>query len=262
VEFPEQVRRLAVDPFGELPRPREVELVELDGAVVSINPWPTAQVVRPVGDGPTDVAETVQAVRAAARERGKRTLAWWITSEHDGLSPALEESGLVNADTPGFEAVENGMALTSPPAREPAQDVQVGVVDTWEDFAAVAEVGRAVFELPEVPEEELRQRYDDYMAARDLGVTFSAAIDGRIVAGAYAAFGTAGINLFGASVAPEARGRGVYGSLVLARWELAVERGTPALTVQAGRMSRPLCERMGFAFVEAVHLFVDDLTDD
>jgi GNAT superfamily N-acetyltransferase len=154
------------------------------------------------------------------------------------------------------------MALLSPPTRTPADNVHVGVVDTWEDFAAVAEVGRAVFELPEVPEEELRQRYADYLAARDLGATFFAAIDGRIVAGAYAAFGTAGINLFGASVAPEARGRGVYGSLVLARWDLAVERGTPALTVQAGRMSRPLCERMGFAFVEAVHLLVDELDDD
>jgi GNAT superfamily N-acetyltransferase len=262
VELPEDVRRLAVDPFGELPTPRETELVELDGAVVSINPWPTAQVVRPVGEGPADVAETVEAARAAARERGKQTLAWWVTSEHEGLSGPLEEAGLVNTDTPGFEAVENGMALTSPPRRRSADDVQVAVVDTWEDFAAVGEVGRAVFELPEVPEEELRQRYTDYMAARDLGVTFSAAIDGRIVAGAYAAFGMAGINLFGASVAPEARGRGVYGSLVLARWDLAVARGTPALTVQAGRMSRPLCERMGFAFVEAVHLFVDDLSDD
>ena len=256
------MRRLAVDPFGELPTPRDVELVELDGAVVSINPWPTAQIVRPVGAGPADVSETVEAARAAARERGKRVLAWWITSDHDGLSAPLQEAGLVNADTPGFEAVENGMALLSPPTRAPADNVHVGVVDTWEDFAAVAEVGRSVFELPEVPEEELRQRYADYMAARDLGATFFAAIDGRIVAGAYAAFGTAGINLFGASVAPEARGRGVYGSLVLARWDLAVERGTPALTVQAGRMSRPLCERMGFAFVEAVHLFVDELDDD
>jgi hypothetical protein len=46
---------------------------------------------------------------------------------------------------------------------------------------------------------------------------------------------------------------------VLARWDLAVERGTPALTVQAGRMSRPICERMGFGFVEAVRVFVDNL---
>jgi GNAT superfamily N-acetyltransferase len=256
------VRRLAVDPFGELPTPRENELVELDGAIVTINPWPTAQIVRPVGAGPADVAATVEAARDAARERGKPTLAWWITSEHAGLSSVLEEAGLANTDTPGFEAVENGMALLSPPTRAPSEDVHVAVVDTWEDFAAVGEVGRRVFELPEMPEEELRRRYDDYLAARDLGVTLSAAIDGRIVGGAYSAFGKAGVNLFGASVAPEARGRGVYGSLVLARWDLAVERGTPALTVQAGRMSRPLCERMGFTLVEPVHLFVDEISVD
>ena len=262
MEFPEEVRRLALDPFGELPAPREVERVQLDGAVISIDPWPAAQIVRPVDDGPADVAATVEAARAVARERGKRVLAWWITSDHDGLSAALEEAGLVNADTPGFEAVENGMALLSPPTRRPADDVQIGVVETWENFAAVAEVTRAVFEMPEVSEADLRQRYTDYLAARDLGATLFAAIAGRIVGGAYAAFGTAGINLFGASVVPEARGRGVYGSLVLARWDLAVTRGTPALTVQAGRMSRPLCERMGFAFVGAVHLFVDELPDD
>jgi len=259
VEFPEEVRRLAVDPFGELPVPKEVERVDVGGAVVSIFPWPTAQIVRPVGVSPSGVATAVEASRALARERGKRTLAWWVTSEHDGVAAALEEVGLVNTDTPGFEAVENGMALRSPPERRPAEGVHIAKVETWEDFSAIAEVGRAVFEMPEIPEDELRERYADYIDQSDLGVALSASIDGRIVGSAHAAFGTAGVNLFGASVLPEARGRGVYGSLVLGRWDLAVERGTPALTVQAGRMSRPLCEKMGFAFVEAVHLYVDEL---
>lgn len=261
MELPEEVRRLALDPFGELPTPREVELVELDGAILSINPWPAAQIVRPVGVSPSDVAATVEAARNVARERGKRVLAWWITREHDGLVAALEAAGLVNADTPGFEAVENGMALISPPTRRPADRVEIGVVKEWEEFVAAAEVTRAVFGLPEMPEEELRDRYTEYLAGRDLGVTLFAAIDDRIVAASHAAFGTAGINLFGAAVVPEARGRGVYRSLVLARWDLAVERGTPALTVQAGRMSRPICERAGFAFVEAVRVFVDDLPE-
>jgi len=151
------------------------------------------------------------------------------------------------------------MALVSPPAGRPAEHVRIGEVREWEEFAAVGEVTRAAFGLPEIPEEELRQRHAEYLAALDLGTTLFAAIDDRIVAGAYAAFGAAGINLFGASVAPDVRGQGVYRSLVLARWDLAVRRGTPALTVQAGRMSRPICERMGFAFVEAVRIFVDDL---
>lgn len=261
MELPEAVRRLALDPFGELPTPREVELVELDGATLSINPWPAAQIVRPVGVSPLNVATTVEAARAVARERGKRVLAWWITSEHNGLIAALEDAGLVNADTPGFEAIENGMALMSPPTRQPAEHVQIGMVKEWAEYAAAAQVTRAVFELPEVPKEELRQRYAEYLAALDLGATLFAAIDDRIVASAYAAFGTVGINLFGAAVAPEARAQGVYRSLVLARWDLAVKRGTPALTVQAGRMSRPICERMGFTFVEAVRVFVDDLPD-
>jgi GNAT superfamily N-acetyltransferase len=261
VDFPEDVRRLARDPWGELPTPREVELIDLGGAILSINPWPGAQIVRPVGVSPPDVAATVEAARAVARERGKRVLAWWVTSEHDGLVATLEDAGLVNADTPGFEAIENGMALVTPPSEQPADDVQIGVLETWEDYSRVSEVTRTVFGFPEIPEEELRQRYADYLAALDLGLTFFARVDDRIVAAAYAAFGTAGINLFGAGVLPEARGRGVYRSLVLARWDLAVERGTPALTVQAGRMSRPICERLGFEFVEAVRVFVDDLQD-
>jgi GNAT superfamily N-acetyltransferase len=261
MELPEEVRRLAVDPFGELPTPREVELVDLDGAVVGINPWPGAQIVRPLGVRPSDVAATVATARAVARERDKRILAWWITKEHDELAPALEEAGLVNADTPGFEATENGMALTTPPTGQPAGHVRVGVVDEWEEYAATGDVIREAFGLPEIPEEERRERFEEYLAARDLGVSLYAAIDDRIVASAYGAFGTAGVNLFGASVAPDARGQGVYRSLVLARWDLAVERGTPALTVQAGRMSRPICERLGFSFVEAVRVFVDDLPE-
>jgi GNAT superfamily N-acetyltransferase len=261
MEIPAEVRRLALDPFGELPTPRDVELVDLGGALLSLNAWPTAQVVRPVGVTPEGVAATVESARTVARDRGKQVLVWWVTSEHGDLVPALEDAGLVNADTPGFEAVENGMALVSPPAGQPADDVRIGELEDWEDWAAAAEVTRTVFGFPEVPEEELRRRHAEYLAQRDLGVTLFAAIDDRIVAAAYAAYGTAGINLFGAAVAPEARGRGVYRSLVLGRWDLAVSRGTPALTVQAGRMSRPICERMGFAFVEAIRLFVDDLSE-
>ena len=261
MELAEEVRRLAVNPFGELPTPREVELVDLGGAVLAINPWPGAQIVRPVGVSPSQVAETVEAARAVARERDKHVVAWWIMSEHDDLAPALDDAGLVNTDTPGFEAVENGMALTSPPTGQPAEHVRIGVVNEWDEWAATGEVTREVFGLPEIPEEERRVRFEEYLAARHLGLSLYAAIEDRIVASAYGAFGTAGVNLFGASVAPEARGQGVYRSLVLARWDLAVERGTPALTVQAGRMSRPICERMGFGFVEAVRVFVDELGD-
>jgi hypothetical protein len=51
----------------------------------------------------------------------------------------------------------------------------------------------------------------------------------------------------------------VYRSLVRARWDYAVERGTPALTVQAGRMSRPILERLGFELITPVRVYVDKL---
>jgi hypothetical protein len=58
-------------------------------------------------------------------------------------------------------------------------------------------------------------------------------------------------------VAEEARGCGVYRALVRARWDEAVARGTPALVVQAGQMSRPILERLGFETICEVHAFLD-----
>jgi hypothetical protein len=52
----------------------------------------------------------------------------------------------------------------------------------------------------------------------------------------------------------------VYTAMVHARWRVAVERRTPALTITAGRMSRPICERMGFQYLEPISIFVDGLT--
>ena len=40
--------------------------------------------------------------------------------------------------------------------------------------------------------------------------------------------------------------RGAYRAVVRARWDEAVRRGTPALAVGAGQMSRPILERLGF----------------
>ena len=42
-----------------------------------------------------------------------------------------------------------------------------------------------------------------------------------------------GVFLIAGSVAPWARGRGVYRALVRARWDFAVAQGTPALVTEA-----------------------------
>jgi GNAT superfamily N-acetyltransferase len=257
VDIPEPVRRLALYPFRELPRPPDVEHVEFDGAVLAINRWPTAQIVSMRGGGPADVEATVEAARAVALERGKTILAWWVPPDQDHVAPELEAAGLVNQDTPGLEAIENALVLVAPPRGDGVDGVEVRLVETWEDFRDGSHVVETAFGMPVVTEDELRARYVDYRHPDNPGRGFVALIDGCVVGTSYAAFGNAGVNLFGGSVLPEARGRGVYRALVRARWEAAVARATPALTVQAGRMSRPICEQLGFVFLAPVRVFVD-----
>jgi GNAT superfamily N-acetyltransferase len=259
MDVPDPVRRQALYPFHELPVSPDLERVELDGAFIGINRWPTAQVVGIRGDGPADVAATVEAARAVAREHAKTTLAWWVPPDQDRVAPELEHAGLVNEDTPGFEAIENALALLEPLRETGVDGVKVRMVEGWEDYRDGSRVVETAFGMPEMTDDDLRRRFDDYRHPENPGRAFVALIDGRVVGTSYAAFGDAGVNLFGGAVLPEARGRGVYRALVRARWEAAADRGTPALTVQAGRMSRPICERLGFRFLGPVRVFVDQL---
>jgi GNAT superfamily N-acetyltransferase len=257
VNVPEPVRRQAVHPFLELPAARHIQRIHVAGVQVAITPWPSAQIVD-VLDPALDVDEAVGAARAVGREHGKTTLGWWIAPEHDHLVPLLEERGLANRDTPGFEAVENAMALVEPPAGSPALDVEVTDIDTLADYVAASRLGEEVFGMTALTDDVLAVRFREMQESRTAR-SFLARLDGRPVGSAFAALGDAGVNLFGGGVHPDARGRGVYRALVQARWELAVGRGTPALTVQASAMARPICERFGFVFVAPVRVFVDEL---
>jgi predicted GNAT family acetyltransferase len=89
--------------------------------------------------------------------------------------------------------------------------------------------------------------------------SYLAYLDGEPVAFARALFGESGVALLGGGTLPHARGRGAYVSLVHARWQDAVARGTPSLVVQAGTMSRPILERLGFEPLGEIRLLVDRL---
>jgi predicted N-acetyltransferase YhbS len=67
------------------------------------------------------------------------------------------------------------------------------------------------------------------------------------------------LRLLGAgSTAVWARGRGLYRALVRARWDDAVERGTPALAVMANPDTYyPILERLGFEDVCTVQRLED-----
>jgi GNAT superfamily N-acetyltransferase len=257
------VLTLALHPFRELPTPPGMERVEQDGVLCFFHPYPNAQPVEPVGLAAADMAFGVETARAAARGRGKRLQVWWIAPEWADLGPALEREGLVNEDTPGFEAVENAMVLVEAPAGDSGAEIAVGAVETYDDFAASTSVVVNAFDFPEAMRAEavaeLPQRWEEYQDPANPARQFVARIGDEIVGTATATFGAAGINLFGGAVLPSARGRGVYRALTTARWREAVERGTPALTVQAGRMSMPILARLGFTKVGEVRMYVDDV---
>lgn len=264
MQVPEAIARQALHPFRELPMPPGWERVTVGPTLACFHPLPIAQMVEPVDLAAENVQAAVDEVRAAARSRGKSLVVWWIAPEDDALAEPLERAGLVNEDTPGFEAVENAMALTAPPAGSDRPDgVVVTQVASIEDFAAADHAIAEAFEMPQEMREQAAasrtERYRDFAASGDEVHMFIASIDGRVVGAANAIAGSAGVNLYGGSVVADARGRGVYRALIRARWELAVARGTPALTVQAGRMSKPIAERLGFQLVAPARIYVDKL---
>jgi predicted GNAT family acetyltransferase len=88
---------------------------------------------------------------------------------------------------------------------------------------------------------------------------YLARVDARPVAFARSAFGADGVALLGGGTLEAERGKGYYTALVHARWRDAVERGTPLLCTQAGKMSRPILEGLGFTQLGEIRVLVDRL---
>lgn len=258
------VQQQALHPFRDVLLPIGWERVERESILVCLHPLPIAKIVEPVNLRPDEVETAVEAARTILREHGGSLLAWWIAPVHAVIGEQLEQLGLVNDDTPGFEAVENAMALVDAPTGNWAGGIVVTEVESFEDFKASNQVTAAAFEIPQSMRDEMEasmpKQYEEYAMQGNSARQFNASIDGRVVGTATAVRGIAGVNLFGGSVISEARGRGVYRALTQARWQFAVDCGTPALTIQAGRMSRPIAEQVGFTFLAPVRVFIDDLT--
>lgn len=232
----------------------------------ALHPLPYPQPIEPRdGMTVTDVDAAVDEARTLVREHGREMLVWLTGPDHPWLAGALARHGLRNEDSPGFESVENAMALVDPPGGDGGECVEVAVVESFEAFADGTRVELAAFGIPPdgraKAEAELEERFAEYMTPTNPYRRWNARLEKRVVGTAGAVLGDAGVNLFGGGVLADARGRGVYRALVNARWKLAVERGTPALTVQAGRMSRPVLERLGFEFIAQMPMYLDDLRE-
>ena len=206
-----------------------------------------------------DVEAAVAWSRTEGRARGLRDLEWWLgwSATPADAGERLLAAGLVpDPDAP----VLAGLTCRAAPPAVPA--VEVRRVTTLADYVAALEVDWTVWGI-DAEERERRHASEiarfEPMIDSDVVHHFSAFLDGRRVGFGRAIDMEGGVAMMGGAVLAEARGRGVYRALVRARWEHAVARGTPLLVVQAGEMSRPVLERLGFERHGDIHLYVDRL---
>jgi GNAT superfamily N-acetyltransferase len=258
----EETRQQAISPLLALPVAPGWRRVDAEHCHVILHPFPYPQIVSARLDLPvTKLTDAIEEAREVVRAHGRGILVWITRPELPWLDDELARCGLKNEDSNGFEAVENAMVLIQAPDGDGGDAVDVVAVESFAEFAAGTRVENAAFEMPEADcaevEAGLEERWTEYTTANSPYRRWNAYLDGRAIGAASGVLGPGGLNLFGGGVLPDARSRGVYRALVKARWEHAVELGTPALTVQAGRMSMPVLERLGFQWIASMRTYVD-----
>ncbi len=198
---------------------------------------------------PEEVEDVRDQIHGILRTKGRTGCTWEVGSHAtpEGLVDRLLALGCVE-DEPTPLAI--GMVLTEPPIQG-SVDVEVRRAETDEERFAADRIAAIAFGGPLPTEPKPRE-------ADPNNVTYLAYVDGEPVARASGSFGEHGVSLFGGSTLPEARGRGAYRALVVARWEDAVARGTPMLVTQAGPMSRPILAQLGFREVCEIRILLDE----
>jgi len=228
--------------------PRFVVIAGTDGV------WASVQGVR-LRDG--EAADAVAEVRELLRPAGTRVVGWWLCER---ATPGNVEEQLLEA---GVQRVESdyrldGLLATTPPPSGPPE-VEVHLVTSAEEWADVREFQDGVFDNPPDRRATREQLLAEF--GRTPTALFGARLDGELVGAGAASPSSRGMLLWGGSVREDARGRGCYRALVRARWDEAVRRGTPALTVSANDKSGPVLRRLGFEKVLGFRRLEDVLSE-
>jgi hypothetical protein len=213
--------------------PRFVVVAGADGV------WASVQGVR-LSDG--EAADAIAAVRELLAPAGTRVVSWWLS---DRATPVDVEEQLLDA---GLELVADdylldGLLATTPPPEGPP-GVEVRMARTAEQWATIRELQDGVFDNPPERRSTREQLLAEFGKTRT--ALFGAWLDGELVGAGAATPSSRGMLLWGGSVREDARGRGCYRALTRARWDEAVRRGTPALTVSANDQSSPALRKLGF----------------
>jgi len=249
--------QLATEPFAHVPPSQGWESIRHDGYVVSVRSLQAT--VEAIRLRPDAVDDAIAATRDLAHTRGVEKVTWWVgsLSSPADLGARLEQAGLAaDPDEPRL----TGLALTHPPAGEP--NVEVTRVASEDEYLHALEIDWECFGVPESERAQRRAAESaawPQTAADDSRAHYIAYVDGEPTGFARPALASEAVLLRGGATLPRGRGRGVYTALVHARWRDAVDRGTPTLVVGAGRMSRPILERLGFERLGEIRLLVDRL---
>jgi hypothetical protein len=247
----------AEEPGLWIPLAPPSEVIEADDYSL-VTSMRTASVER-VRLEPHEVERAVDEVRAWAIGRGYVYVTWWLgelTTPPD-LAERLLELGLSpDAD----ESEMTSYVIDRRPDGEPSAEVRR--VETADEYVAALELDWEVWDMPESKRAGYRpiqrEAWTRLAEAGRMDI-YVAYLDGGAVGFGRVVFAPEAGILMGGSVLPSARGRGVYTSLVHARWDATVERGVPRLAVSAGHMSSPILERLGFEPIGKVVLLRDTL---
>jgi hypothetical protein len=237
------------------PRAGEVRIVEPRFALIlGADPDPNLNVVQRLRLTADEVESAVQQVRRLAVDHDRHQLTWEVgpSATPANLHEHLLSLGM-RPHTP--EPLATGMLLTRPLATPPPEKVEVRLVETPEDFAAASRVLAQGFGMPATAE-GLFGTYEQHRAQPQFR-RYIACIGGEPVAAADATALDVGMVLAGGATLKSARGRGAYQALLHARFRDAERQSAPVLITQAGAMSRPILERLGFERVAEVHILLD-----
>ena len=246
------LREMAEYPNSFIPLAPGDERIETDRYTLCLAIGATVQRQR---FAPAEVDEVLAEVRELLRRRGRTSTQWEVGSQALDLVGPLLKRGLVRDADP----VAIAMALDREPPAGP-EGFQVRLAASREEYLQAAVVQAEAFGAS--AEEAAQHRAG--LERRWQGSPFAMHAvwrDGEMVGAGACAMTPGGVALFGGAVLPRARGQGAYRALIAERWRYAVGEGRSALVTQAGSMSRPILERLGFRAVGRVEMLRDVLVE-
>jgi GNAT superfamily N-acetyltransferase len=229
---------------GAYVTPRHPQVVEGNGWVF-VPLMPEFAAVQRVRVPAERLEEACAEVRALAAERGIPEVGWFRSAlaEPQDLGPRL-----------GLELRETltVLALQQAPEAEAAHEIRE--VTTFDEYVTAQQIDAVANGWQ--PAE--REAYADmWQVSLERFVMWLAHDDGVPVGMARCAVAGNAFVMIGGSVLPEARGRGVYRSLVAARWAAARARGLDALVTSANDQSGPILERLAFERLDEIEVWSD-----